>query len=169
MDNIMHYPVKNVVRRTVIYCVKELDSLTTAIRYMEDGEVSALPVITEEGNFAGVITKSDITSSRFIKLLADRPIERIPVKLLMNKNLPVSVNESQTLADVVTIMHRRHIHRVFVTDADHRIIGLISTTDIIKLLFVENADSGKVEPGTSFRSAMERHQRYMDDISREKR
>jgi CBS domain-containing protein len=134
---VLHYPVKNIIHHRHLQVVNEMDSVLMAIQAMERYGISALPVQDRERNLVGVISKSDIATTSFVDLLSQTPPNRIPVGQVMNRTRPVYVDENQPVSDAVALMHKRHIHRVFVLDSQRRLCGIISTTDIVKLLIVE--------------------------------
>lgn len=130
-------PVHQVMRRSKIHDIKETDSVAKAIRMLDECNVSALPVRSDEGKYSGVISKSDIASARFLRLLkANRSPDSILVLEVMNRTAPIYVMENDAVQHAITIMHKRHIHRLFVADADYQLTGVVSTSDIIRLLVV---------------------------------
>lgn len=132
------YLVKQVMTRCTVIDIKEHDSLAKAVLLLDDCDVSALPVIGVGNKYVGVISKSDIASVRVVHALkTTRDLDKLLVKDFMNKNLPVAVSEEQPLHDAVTLMHKRHIHRVFVMNEHRRLTGVLSTTNLVKLLFVD--------------------------------
>ncbi len=134
----MHdYLVKDVMTRCAVIGVHEYDSVAKAIALMDRHGISALPVL-RVNTFVGVLSKSDIASERFLAELADgKTPDQIFVKALMNHTVPLSVMETQPVRAAVELMHRRGIHRVFVTNAEHVLTGVLSTTNVLKLLYVE--------------------------------
>lgn len=130
-------PVCQVMRRSKIHDAKETDSVAKVIRLLDECDISALPVRSSEGKYSGVISKSDIASIRFLRLLkANRSPDTILVLEIMNRNPPIYIMENAPVQEAITIMHKRHIHRLFVADADYQLIGVISTADILRLLVV---------------------------------
>jgi CBS domain-containing protein len=51
----------------------------------------------------------------------------------------VSVKPESTLVAAASAMIRNHVHRLAVTDASGRLVGIVSTTDIIRAL-AESSD-----------------------------
>jgi len=134
---VLQYPVQRIMNSRHIRILDEYDSVLTAIRHMDENNISALPVKNDSGQYTGVLSKTDIASLRFLKLIQQTAPDKLPVKLLMNRTPPMYVMATQPIADAVALMHKHHIRRVFVSDAKHKICGIVSTTDIIKLLFLE--------------------------------
>lgn len=133
-----HYTVKDVMRRCKITLVEEQTPLIQAVEMMDNLEVSALPV-SRGHQLIGVLSKSDVASTRFFALLKSGvSFTSLRVKDLMNKTPPVHVLEDQPLREALKVMHRRHIHRVFVANQHNQVIGVLSTTDLLHLMVVDN-------------------------------
>ena len=133
----LNQPVKQVMKNVTIREVRETDPVATAILLLDQCNISALPVRSDAGVYSGVISKSDIASIRFLRLMqSHRSPDHVLVREVMNHTAPIYVHESASLQKAVTEMYRRHIHRLFVADDDSRLVGIISTTDILRLLVV---------------------------------
>jgi CBS domain-containing protein len=134
----LNIPVKQVMKNVVIREVREVDSVSTAVQLLDRCQISALPVRSDAGIYSGVISKSDIASLRLLKQLqAQRSPEHILVREIMNHTPPVYINEHAPVQKAIAEMHKRHIHRLFVADDDAHLIGVISTTDILRLIVVK--------------------------------
>ena len=118
--------------------VNETDSVLLAVQLLDQSSISALPVRSaDKGIYSGVISKSDIASLRFMRLLqAKRDPQHILVRELMNQNPPMYVMETDAVQTAITLMHQKHIHRLFVADAQNQLVGVVSTSDILRLLVV---------------------------------
>ena len=67
--------------------------------------------------------------------------KRTPVSKIMTSQL-VTVNESNTVSDVVDIFKERNIHHVPVVSGD-KLVGLVSKTDIDRISFVTDQQDEK--------------------------
>jgi CBS domain-containing protein len=115
--------------------VHEAEPLSKAFELLDQSNVGALPVKSSEGKYSGVISKSDIASIRLLKLLnGGRTPDTILVREVMNRTAPLYVMETASVQEAVTLMHKRGIHRLFVADARYQLIGVVSTSDILRLL-----------------------------------
>lgn len=133
------YQVHQVMRKTPIHSLQEYDSLATAIEKFDDIDISAMPVKNELGQFVGVLSKSDIVRRRFLDAIRSHiSPDKLFVKDFMNHTKPIAVQEQMMLRDAIQLLHRRGIHRLFVTDQNNRLTGVLSATDIIKVLAVEH-------------------------------
>ncbi len=59
----------------------------------------------------------------------------VPDKLLTHPKPVVTLDANDTLQNVVCTLNEFKIHRVFVTDDQHKPIGVISLFDVIQILF----------------------------------
>lgn len=131
-------PIKQIMKKVSIREVKETDSISRAIQLLDQCNISALPVRSEVGVYSGVISKSDIASLRFLGTIkSKRNPDNILVREIMNRTPPIYVMENDPIQMAITQMHQRHIHRLFVADDDYQLIGVISTSDILRLLVVD--------------------------------
>jgi CBS domain-containing membrane protein len=127
-------------------------------------QVTGAPVIDQNGACLGVLSASDIIgaegkvadearriaessfwnsnltlpASIYAEKLADlrdkiAPAAEQPVERFMTTD-QVSVSEDTSLATVVQYMLDAHIHRVLVMGAENRLLGIISTTDVLAAL-----------------------------------
>lgn len=135
---VYNQPIKLIMQHRQIHEVGVLDTVAKAIELLDRANVSALPVKSLKNQYVGVISKSDIASHRFIELLRTHGrVDNILVEELMNKNAPLALPETATIQQAVTMMHQRHIHRLFVANEKHQLVGVVSTSDILRLIAVQ--------------------------------
>jgi CBS domain-containing protein len=131
-------PVKQIMTRHKVYDVKQTDTVAKAIQLLDEFNISALPVRSSDEKYCGVISKSDIASKRFLQALKIKHSpDAILVADLMNRTSPIYVMEEDPIEAAISVMYKRHIHRLFVSDADYQLTGVVSTSDIIRFLVVE--------------------------------
>jgi CBS-domain-containing membrane protein len=130
-------------------------SLRTAARLLGRSQVSGAPVIDANGVCVGVLSGSD-----FVRWADQGAPRRRPVgapscvcadwQLVEAESLPTDEVSLHMTADVVTappqtgivelarMMLNAHIHRIIITDARRRPVGIVSGTDV--LAAVANAE-----------------------------
>jgi CBS-domain-containing membrane protein len=135
-------------RRVISVC--EDVSLSGAVELMLENHVSGLPVVDRQGRLRGMISKTDVVRESTLG-------ERAPVKVHM---LPSGVQEIRctTVSDVMTrgaytvrpdatiqevalALVESGVHRVAVVDKATRVVGIISTSDVVR--WVSCLPSGK--------------------------
>lgn len=90
-------------------------------------EVRHIPVIDERGGVVGIVSDRDLlrANSR-----ADR--DRLPVATIMTL-LPYTVRADSPVRDAVEQMLIRKINALPVVDADDRLVGILTATDVLEL------------------------------------
>lgn len=157
-------PVTEIMRENVVVTAPD-ESLQRAAQLLADQEISGLPVV-EDGELIGIITESDIISQEItvdppayfsfldaiIQIPGDdyedelRRVLAINVRDLMTS--PVySVTEHATVRDVATLMYERHIAPVPVVSESGAVIGIVSRSDIVRLIARFDEEQANVDEG----------------------
>jgi CBS-domain-containing membrane protein len=141
--------------------LKPDDSVSRAAAMLLGHQITGAPVVDPSGACVGVLSASDILSAEkkvakeqrkvaessfwnsnlalpasvYAAKLAEvrdkiTPAAEQPVERFMTSDL-VSVREETPLRKVVQYMVDAHVHRVVVLDANRRLKGIISTTDVL--------------------------------------
>jgi len=134
-----------------IVTVKADCSLSEAAHLLVTHRISGLPVVDDEGRLAGLITEADFLRAlgvpshhaaqnlwQTLEALFQHPVSaREPdntVAELMVTHV-VAVAPRQTLNEVLRVMKHHHIKRVVVCDADRRVVGMITRSDLVRAFF----------------------------------
>lgn len=104
------------------YTIKQTASVKDAKKMMMDYGVSGL-LVEEEKRLAGIITQRDITLERN---------ENSNVSDLMSNDM-ITAKEGTTIEQAKEILHNHRIEKLPVIDATGRIVGLITSKDILKM------------------------------------
>jgi len=129
--------VKNWMSKKVI-TVNADDSMYIATQKLKDHNINILPVM-EEDKLVGVITDrdlkrasaSDATTLEIHELLY--AISRIKVREIMSKN-PITVSLNFTVEETAEILLNNGISGVPVEDEKNKVVGVITKTDLFKVL-----------------------------------
>lgn len=134
-----------------------LDARATDVaRLMLDRRVSGIPVVDDRGRLLGMVTETDLVTKHarvhvpmYIGILggvipwerrgSDEEIQRalgVTAADLMEQETP-AVGPDATVEDVATLMVEEGAEPVPVVQ-NHSLVGLISRTDIIRLLVIED-------------------------------
>lgn len=127
-ENTFFLKVKDYCHRGLITCHIE-DKIIDAVTTMHERSISSIIACDDQGVPVGIMTDRDLRS----KVLAGRvDPEKAVVREVMTA--PVrSVQEDDTLFEVLYQMSRHRIHRVGVVDQHNRLVGIINESDIIRL------------------------------------
>jgi len=94
-----------------------------ALEIMSNFKIGGIPVVTEEGILAGIVTNRDL---RF-----ERNMERPVSEVMTSENL-VTTTESTDLEAAADILQHHKIEKLPVVDKNNRLIGLVTYKDITK-------------------------------------
>lgn len=96
--------------------------------------ISGLPVVAS-GHLIGVISQTDLLNARSSELIGGN-WSRVRVRHLMSRP-PVTVHLATTIERAARLMLERHIHRVVVVDDDDHPIGVVTTSDLLRVVLGE--------------------------------
>ncbi len=156
MKNPYQRRVKDVMSKHVV-TVDFGDSVQEALSLMVENRVSGLPVVNGRQRCVGVLSAtdlvdlahdvddelsqwdrtSDMSSQWMVGQLASHGMDRRKVEELMS-NMVASVGPETSLSETAQTMLRDRVHRLPVLDEQQRVLGIISTMDILSA-FVDGA------------------------------
>jgi acetoin utilization protein AcuB len=132
-------------RRVRDYMTTNVITLTTEARLLDAALLLRrtgkrhVPIVNAEGKAVGVISDRDVARLAPSVLSPLGPdeyneiFENTPITLAMTKD-PISVMPDAPARQVVRIMHGKKISSVLVTEADGKLAGIITVTDLLELL-----------------------------------
>jgi CBS domain-containing protein len=125
--------------------------VSDALRTMIENRVSALPVIDRHDRCVGVISATDLLqlaqqlggelealdrSEGLSRKLLEEQLEKTGFSSQVVQEVmtyaAVTIAPDETLVAAAAAMHRSHVHRLAVTDGSKRLLGILSTMDIIR-------------------------------------
>lgn len=119
--------VGELISRNLIYINFDSNTIKAAI-LMRENNISCL-VVKEKGEFVGIVTEKDIINKVVAEELYPGDIK---IDKIMSKDL-VSVSAKQSIEDAAKLMRKKGVRRLVVLE-DDRIIGVITETDITKIV-----------------------------------
>lgn len=140
---------KDVMVRDVVSAHPDTD-IADAVKLLVSNDISALPVIEQDGKLVGILSEADLMRRVEIGTLPQRPrwLESLVgastlaeefaraqgkrVAELMTTNV-VSVSEDTSLAEIAGLFERNSIKRVPVV-RDGRLVGIVSRSNLIQAL-----------------------------------
>lgn len=118
----MSWIVADVMTRDVV-TVPPSTTYSTCVRLMRMHGVGALPVL-DHGKVAGIVCMTDL-------VLKERS-GRATAATLMTKHV-VTVSADTPLSVAVRLMFQHRINRLPVVDADRRLVGIVSRSDLLRM------------------------------------
>jgi CBS domain-containing protein len=113
--------------------------INDAVVTLTDAHISALPVVDSGGRMVGVVSSTDILTS---EAEANDAVERealfeeMMVRDIMTRR-PLTVSPDAEVREAAQQMLYADVHRLFVTAGD-KVVGVISTTDIVRAVAAGN-------------------------------
>ncbi len=139
-------PVKSIMQSHVAV-IQRNAGLEEIIRTLAENSVSGLPVMTDTGRLAGVVSEKDIFNrlsgekdSSFWQILSGcvqsngclmKSITSITAGDIMSSPA-VTVGETASVRDVLEIFSEKNINRLPVVDTQGSLVGIITRSDILK-------------------------------------
>jgi acetoin utilization protein AcuB len=124
-------------------------SLMEAQELMQAKKIHQIPVVTEGGVLAGIISDRDIRAAvlpvgmipGFTAEEAEKFLKNTPVEKVMTHKVLVAM-PNDTLEDAIGMLYNFKINALPVVDDNNRVVGIISRTDILET-FIETIGMGK--------------------------
>ena len=157
------------VMTTKLITIGETATVQEAARLMSENDVSALPVVDEQGRLVGLLSEADLLHRTEIGTQVVRPwwVEAVtPASTLaaeflhahgtaacelMSKKI-ISATPSAPLSEIATLMERHRVKRVPIVE-DGRLIGVVSRANLIQALASAPTHVGEtVEPDRAIRA-----------------
>ena len=119
--------VADVMTRQVVY-LPEATMLDEAAQVMRDRGIGDV-VVTSGPTMIGVVTDRDIV----VRAIAeDLPPKTTPLSVVTSHEL-IMVEQSATVDEAVQAMRERAVRRLLVCDADRKVVGILSLSDVALL------------------------------------
>ncbi|GAA2578811.1 CBS domain-containing protein [Winogradskya consettensis] len=119
--------VSDVMTRRVVYLPGDttLDEAAQAMRDQSIGDV----VVTNGPTIAGLVTDRDIV----VRAIAEGLPPKATTLATIASHELIMVEQSATVEDAVTAMRERNVRRLLVCDADRKVVGILSLSDVALL------------------------------------
>jgi acetoin utilization protein AcuB len=136
------------VRRSVV-TVKPLDSVLHARELLERHRINQLPVVVE-GRVVGIVTDRDLRDvfpsvlepERRARRRSDVDPDRIAVRDVMAPRV-LTLRPEASVVEAATLLRRERIGAVPVVDADERLCGILTRSDLLGALIVIAGGDGR--------------------------
>ena len=147
-DNVYKRRVKNIFTKDTVNLNAE-DTIHEALALMGENRVSALPVVDRNNHCVGILSTSDLVDMtrdteedlrelNYVDLLSKRfLVDKLAnslgtesVQTFMSESV-VTVGLETLITSAAQLMLRNHVHHLPVVDSKDRLLGIVSTMDIL--------------------------------------
>ena len=116
--------------RKAVYSVSDEMSVHLAAQYLREKQVRSVGVIDAAGKLVGVLSQSDIAD----KVAAENKCPAwMKVSDIMTREL-VTVRPEVALDECLLLMEKHSIFHLLVLDAQQQYLGMLSVTDMLKVI-----------------------------------
>ena len=115
-----------------VYVVNVDEPVSHARKLMLKYKISTLLVLNE-GKMVGIVTQSDLSNrlAQAEPLWRRRPIDQIPIKLLMTESV-ITIYPEASISQAAALMLENGVHDIPVVKND--IVGIVTRTDIVRYI-----------------------------------
>jgi CBS domain-containing protein len=116
-----------------VYVVNADEPVSRARKLMLRHRISTLPVLNED-KMVGIVTRSDISNrlAQAEPLWRRRPIDQIPIKLLMTDSV-IAIYPEASIPQAAALMLDNRVHNIPVVK-NEKIVGIITRTDLMRFV-----------------------------------
>ena len=121
-----------------VYVLNADEPVSHARKLMLRHRISTLLVLNE-GKMVGIVTRSDITNrlAQAEPLWRRRPIDQIPIKLLMTESV-ITIYPEASISQAAALMLENRVHTIPVVKND--IVGIVTRTDLVRYVAENNEE-----------------------------
>ncbi|MGA8142765.1 MAG: CBS domain-containing protein [Candidatus Acidiferrales bacterium] len=125
-----------IASRREVYSIHEDTTVHDAARYLRDHEVRSVGVCDKQGVLLGVVSQSDVSD----KVAAENKCPAwMRVSEIMTRQLVTATPET-SVEDCLRLMEQHGIYHLVVLDHEKGYRGMISVTDLLKLIASDHKD-----------------------------
>jgi CBS domain-containing protein len=111
-------------------------SLDVAARILSERRIGGAPIVSPEGEPLGMVTRADLLDPRHAS--TDASVESAMTRLLY------AVRPTDPALAAIRLMAAENIHRVVVVDPQGKLVGIVTSMDVVRALAHGDASEGAV-------------------------
>ena len=126
---------------TDVLTVRPETSLPEAHQIMVSEEIRRLPVVDDEGRLIGMVTLGDVRGAQPSPATSlsiwemNYVLSNLKIEKIMSPN-PITIHPEQTIGEAARIMLENRISGIPVVNAEGRICGIITESDIFSMVVI---------------------------------
>lgn len=121
--------VSEIMNRNIITMRPE-GTVYEAAKLMKEHNIGSV-VVMEEGELKGIVTERDLIT-RYIAMEDGRRPEEVRVSEIMTEN-PITIRDNADIDEAARVMIENNIRRLIVVNYDGKVVGIVSSRDILKV------------------------------------
>ncbi|MFH7903893.1 MAG: CBS domain-containing protein [Candidatus Aenigmatarchaeota archaeon] len=123
---------KDIMSTQIIFANLD-ESLYEISKKLTSHNISGLPVLDESGKIVGIISQTDII--KLLERFGEEKFKEIKAKdVIKRRKRLIVAKPTTTLKTLLKLMIKYDISRIPIVDENKKVIGIVSKSDIIKLL-----------------------------------
>lgn len=135
---------REVMNRNLL-CISEYETLTTAVRLLEENGFHHIPVLNKESKLVGMLSKSDIERLKMSASIFKNDtqeeynealFESLVVKAVMSRQV-THLNPSDSIVKAYDIFKMNQIHAIPIVEHGE-LVGLVAPLDLLDFFFNNN-------------------------------
>lgn len=121
---------------TALICVRDTDTIGTAIREMQRATIHHLPVVDEHLNLIGVLSSTDVLRGRRKRSAGERIGRSMSRKVM-------TVTPETPAVRALELMTENVFRSLPVVDSDGHLLGIVTETDLLRMARSSPGESGE--------------------------
>jgi CBS domain-containing protein len=122
-----------------VFCVHADASIESVAGLFLEKGLSGAPVLDANERPVGMVSKTDLVRAWYHKNDTEGPLPSSQVWEIMNPIVTI-LHQDQSIARAASLMAEEHLHRVPVVNEGGKVVGLLSSTDILRWLAVATGE-----------------------------
>jgi CBS domain-containing protein len=110
------------------FCIREDVGVSAIADLLLERGFGAVPVVDADGRALGVVSKTDLLRHQHAGLPGDATATDIMMPMVF------AVDQTTSLGDAAALMAGEGVHRLPVVDASGRVVGILSSLDLVRWL-----------------------------------
>jgi CBS domain-containing protein len=114
-----------IMSRAVVTATPELPA-SRVVELLVDENIGAIPIIDSAGVPVGIVTRYDVLEEDEVDIT-----DELPAHAIMHGR-PLTVSETTSVREAAELMTKQHVHHLLVVDGEGRLIGVVSSLDVVR-------------------------------------
>ena len=118
--------VESIAMKDKLIWIEPTKKIKDTARILYENRIGGVPVISD-GKLVGVFTHQDLAYA------ISQGMENEPVEKVMARD-PITITPDKKIYDALMLMEEKGVGRLIVVDRDEKVVGIVTKTDVLKLI-----------------------------------